>query len=45
MLSGIGAHLGRYSLISAKRVGDKEGKVISIKANPLVLEKLKKILN
>ena len=39
----VGAHLGRYSLISAKRV-DKEGKVISIEANPLVLEKLKKNL-
>jgi FkbM family methyltransferase len=39
----IGAHLGRYSLISAKRV-DKDGKVISIEANPLVLERLKKNL-
>jgi predicted RNA methylase len=39
----IGAHLGRYSLISSNRVG-KEGKVISIEANPLVLEKLKKNL-
>ena len=39
----VGAHLGRYSLISAKRV-DKDGKVISIEANPLVLEKLKKNL-
>ena len=39
----IGAHLGRYSLISAKRV-NREGKVISIEANPLVLEKLKKNL-
>ncbi|HET9805697.1 MAG TPA: FkbM family methyltransferase, partial [Nitrososphaeraceae archaeon] len=39
----VGAHLGRYSLISAKRV-DKEGKVISIEANPLVFEKLKKNL-
>ena len=39
----IGAHLGRYSLISAKRV-DNGGKVISIEANPLVLERLKKNL-
>jgi FkbM family methyltransferase len=39
----IGAHLGRYSLISAAKVNN-EGKVISIEANPLVLEKLKKNL-
>jgi FkbM family methyltransferase len=39
----IGAHLGRYALISANRV-DKEGKVITIEANPLVFEKLKKNL-
>ena len=37
----IGAHLGRYTLISANRVG-KSGKVISIEANPVVLKKLKK---
>ena len=39
----IGAHLGRYALISSNRVG-KEGKVITIEANPLVFEKLKKNL-
>jgi FkbM family methyltransferase len=37
----VGAHLGRYSLISSNQVG-KKGKVISIEANPLVFEKLKK---
>lgn len=37
----IGAHLGRYSLISSHKVG-KKGKVISIEPNPLVFEKLKK---
>ena len=36
----VGAHLGRYSLISSSHVGMK-GKVISIEANPLVYEKLK----
>ena len=40
----IGAHLGRYTLISSNKVG-KEGKVISIEANSLVFEELKKILN
>ena len=39
----IGAHLGRYALISANRVGN-QGKVITIEANPLVFEKLKKNL-
>jgi FkbM family methyltransferase len=39
----IGAHLGRYALISSHLVG-KEGKVITIEANPLVFEKLKKNL-
>ena len=39
----IGAHLGRYALISSYLVG-KEGKVITIEANPLVFEKLKKNL-
>jgi len=39
----VGAHLGRYSLISSNRVG-KEGKVISIEANPTVFEKLNKNL-
>jgi FkbM family methyltransferase len=39
----IGAHLGRYALIGAKKVGNK-GKVITIEANPLVFEKLKKNL-
>ncbi|HET7644427.1 MAG TPA: FkbM family methyltransferase [Nitrososphaeraceae archaeon] len=39
----IGAHLGRYALISSNRVG-REGKVITIEANPLILEKLKKNL-
>ena len=39
----IGAHLGRYALISSNLVG-KEGKVISIEANPLVFEKLRKNL-
>jgi FkbM family methyltransferase len=37
----VGAHHGRYTLISANRVG-KSGKVISIEANPIVFEKLKK---
>jgi FkbM family methyltransferase len=40
----IGAHLGRYALISANKVGNK-GKVITIEANPLVFEKLKKNLD
>ena len=40
----IGAHLGRYALISSNRVGD-EGKVITIEANPLVFEQLKKNLD
>lgn len=39
----IGAHLGRYALISSNKVGN-EGKVITIEANPLVFEKLKKNL-
>ena len=39
----IGAHLGRYALISSNLVG-KEGKVVTIEANPLVFEKLKKNL-
>ena len=37
----VGAHLGRYALISSHRV-DNEGKVIAIEANPQVLEGLKK---
>ena len=37
----VGAHLGRYTLISASRVG-KSGKVIAIEANPFVLKKLNK---
>ena len=37
----VGAHLGRYTLISAQKVGNN-GKVISIEANPSVLKKLKK---
>jgi FkbM family methyltransferase len=39
----VGAHLGRYALISSNRVG-KEGKVVTIEANPLVFEKLKQNL-
>jgi FkbM family methyltransferase len=39
----VGAHLGRYALISSNRVG-KEGKVIAIEANPAVFEKLNKNL-
>jgi FkbM family methyltransferase len=39
----IGAHLGRYALISSNLVGNK-GKVITIEANPLVFEELKKNL-
>src|SRR5215203_1695447 len=39
----IGAHLGRYALISSNLVG-KEGKVVTIEANPLVFEELKKNL-
>jgi len=39
----VGAHLGRYTLISSNRVG-REGKVITIEANPLILDKLKKNL-
>jgi FkbM family methyltransferase len=37
----IGAHIGRYALISFKRVG-KNGKVISIEANPMIFEILYK---
>lgn len=37
----IGAHLGRYSIIGSKRVG-KEGRVISIEANPDVYSILMK---
>ena len=37
----VGSHQGRYTLISANKVG-KSGKVISIEANPLVLKKLEK---
>ena len=39
----IGAHLGRYALISSNLVGN-EGKVITIEANPLVFEELKRNL-
>jgi FkbM family methyltransferase len=39
----VGAHLGRYALISANKVG-KGGKVIAIEANPLVFQKLNKNL-
>ena len=35
----IGAHLGRYTIISSKKVGEK-GKVISIEANPDVFRTL-----
>ena len=37
----VGAHLGRYTLISSKRVG-REGRVIAIEANPQVIEGLVK---
>ncbi|MGI9011695.1 MAG: FkbM family methyltransferase [Nitrososphaeraceae archaeon] len=37
----VGAHLGRYALIGANRVG-VHGKVVAIEAHPLVFEKLKK---
>jgi len=42
----VGAHIGRYTMISSNRVG-KDGKVISIEANPRVFETLKRniILN
>jgi FkbM family methyltransferase len=40
----VGAHLGRYTLISSNKVGTK-GKVIAIEANPQVVELLKKNLN
>jgi FkbM family methyltransferase len=39
----VGAHLGRYALISSNKVG-KEGKVIAIEAHPMVFEKLNKNL-
>jgi FkbM family methyltransferase len=39
----VGAHLGRYALISSNRVG-KEGQVIAIEANPTVFAKLNKNL-
>ena len=39
----VGAHLGRYALISSNKVG-KEGKVIAIEAHPIVFEKLNKNL-
>jgi FkbM family methyltransferase len=37
----VGAHLGRYALISSQRIG-KEGRVIAIEANPQVIGGLKK---
>jgi len=37
----VGAHIGRYTLISSKRVGPK-GKVIAIEAHPSVLKMLNK---
>ena len=37
----VGAHLGRYTIISANIVGD-EGKVVALEASPLVFEKLKR---
>jgi FkbM family methyltransferase len=37
----VGAHLGRYTIISSKQVGDK-GKVVALEASPLVFEKLKR---
>jgi FkbM family methyltransferase len=39
----VGAHLGRYALISSYKVG-KEGKVIAIEAHPMICEKLNKNL-
>lgn len=39
----VGSHLGRYTLISANKVG-KEGKVIAIEADPSVFKKLNKNL-
>jgi FkbM family methyltransferase len=35
----VGAHLGRYTIISANQVGDK-GKVVALEASPVVFEKL-----
>jgi len=35
----VGAHLGRYSIISANIVGEK-GKVVALEASPLVFQKL-----
>jgi FkbM family methyltransferase len=37
----VGAHLGRYTIISSNLVGD-DGKVVAIEASPLVFEKLKR---
>jgi FkbM family methyltransferase len=37
----VGAHIGRYTLISSNCVG-KDGKVIAIEANPRVFETLKR---
>ena len=39
----VGAHLGRYTIISSYKVG-KEGKVIAIEAHPMICEKLNKNL-
>ena len=40
----IGAHLGRYTLISSNLVGDK-GRVVAVEASPLVFEKLRRNIN
>jgi FkbM family methyltransferase len=37
----VGAHLGRYTIISANKVGE-EGKVVALEASPLVFEKLER---
>jgi FkbM family methyltransferase len=39
----VGAHIGRYTLISSKRIGN-QGTVISIEANPIAFEILEKNL-
>jgi FkbM family methyltransferase len=40
----VGAHIGRYTMISSKRVGER-GKVVSIEADPVVFEILNQNIN
>ena len=40
----VGAHLGRYTIISSNLVGDN-GQVVAVEASPQVFEKLKRNIN